>query len=313
MFAVAGESNAELAKETGPFAVEQTERLLRRLAYQAGRAAKSPHPNEVHDLRVAVRRFTQALSAFGSCFPPKEVKRIRRRLKKFMGLAGDVRDLDIAIGMLSKSKAAPGAFLTAFRKRRRDAERILTAALKRWSDRGSYSKWRRELLSEVRGGASRDLIEVTANGTLLPMLREFLSRGKQALRPKAPASKIHRLRIAAKNVRYSCELFAPVYGTALDGWLDQIRAVQTALGAINDCETVRRMVERQGGDRRIEASLRRKARRKLEAFRQLWADSFSDASVQSLIGQIGRVAPKKPAARSRSIAPQASHNQAAHA
>lgn len=286
-----------IANETGPFATEQVDGLLRRLAYQAGRTAKSPHASEVHDLRVSIRRFAQALAAFNSCFSTQDVKKLKRRLKKIMGLAGDVRDCDIALELLSKFKSVPAAILSSFRKRRKEAERDLTGALKRWSQRRTYSKWRAVLESRGRGGIGYDPIGVTARGVLQPMVREFLGRGKRALGPKASIERIHRLRIEAKKLRYTVELFAPVDGASLDGWLERLKALQKVLGVISDCETVRAMIERQGGDRRIEAALRRKVRRKLDEFRQLWADSFSDASVDIAPG-ISRkpAAPSEPRA-----------------
>jgi CHAD domain-containing protein len=289
-----------ISEETGPFAAEQAGELLRRLAYQAGRTAKSPRASEVHDLRVATRRFIQALAAFDTCFSAQEAKKIKRRLKKIMGLAGDVRDCDIAVELLSKLKSAPAALLSAFRKRRKEAERDLTGVLKRWSQRRSYSKWRTVLESAGRGGISDDPIGVTARHTVEPVLREFVSRGKRALSPKAAVERIHRLRIEAKKLRYTLELFAPVFGTSFDGWLERIKTLQDILGVIGDCETVRKMIERLGGDRRIESALRRKVRRRMEAFRQLWTDSFSDASVDGLIVQIKAGVPRKPTATSAS-------------
>lgn len=286
-----------ITNETGPFATEQVGGLLRRLAYQAGRTAKSPRASEVHDLRVAIRRLTQALAAFDTCFSTQEAKKIKRRLKKLMGLAGDARDCDIALDLLAKFKSAPGAILSSFRKRRKEAERDLTGALKRWSQRRTYSKWRAVLESHGRGGVSQDPIGVTARHALQPMLQKFLSRGKRALSPKASVERIHRLRIEAKKLRYSLEVFAPVYGASFDGWMERMKALQNVLGVISDCETVRGMIERQGGDRRIESALRRKARKKLDEFRQLWADSFSGASVDIIPGVTRKpAAPSEPRA-----------------
>ena len=279
--------------ETGPFVAEQVDGLLRRLAYQAGRTAKSPRAGEVHDLRVSIRRFTQALAAFDSCFSSQDVGKVKRRLKKVMGLAGDVRDYDIALEMLSKFKSAPAAILTSFRKRRKEAEQDLTAALRRWPQRRTYSKWRTVLETCDRTGVSRDPIAVTARRTLEPMLEEFFSRGKRAVSPKASVEKIHRLRIEAKKVRYTLELFAPVCGASFDGWTERLKALQNVLGVVGDCDTVREMIVRQGGDRKIESALRRKASRKLGEFRQLWADSFSDASID-----IGAAVSRKPEAPS---------------
>ena len=282
-----------ITNDTGAFATEQVGGLLRRLAYQTGRTAKSTHASDVHDLRVAIRRFTQALAAFDSCFSVQEVKKIKRRLKKIMRLAGDVRDYDIAIEMLSRFKSAPAAILTSFRKRRKEAERDLTAALRHWVERRTYSKWRAALESRGRDNVHHGPIAATAMRALEPMLEEFTSRGKRALGPKASIEKIHRLRIEAKKVRYTLELFAPVYGASFDGWIERIKALQDVLGAISDCETVREMIERQGGDRRIESALRRKVSRKLEEFRQLWADSFASAPID-----IGAGVSRKPEATS---------------
>jgi len=282
-----------IANDTGPFAAEQVGGLLRRLAYQAGRTSKSPHAGEVHDLRVSVRRFSQALAAFESSFSTQEVKSIKRRLKKIMRIAGDVRDYDIAIEVLSRFKSAPAAILTSFRKRRKEAERDLTAALRHWVERRTYSKWRAALESRGRGGVNHDPIGVTAMRTLEPMLEEFVGRGKRAVSPKASIDRIHRLRIEAKKVRYTLELFAPAYGAPFDGWMERIKALQDVLGAISDCESVREMIERQGGDRRIESALRRRVSKKLGEFRQLWADSFARAPID-----IGAGVSRKPEAAS---------------
>ncbi len=43
------------------FAVEHGERLLRQFVYEVSRCIKSPDAEAVHDLRVSVRRFSQAL------------------------------------------------------------------------------------------------------------------------------------------------------------------------------------------------------------------------------------------------------------
>ena len=283
----------QIANETGAFAAEQAGGLLRRLAYQAGRTANSPHAGEVHDLRVSIRRFTQALAAFDSCFSTQEVKKIKRRLKKVMKLAGDVRDCDIAVEVLSKFKSVPAAIVTSFRKRRKEAERDLTAALRQWPQRRTYSKWRAALESRARSGVSHDPITVTALHTLEPMLEEFRSRGKRAVGPKASVDKVHRLRIEAKKVRYTLEMFAPVCGPSFDDWMERLKSLQKLLGAISDCEAVREMIERQGGDRRIESALRRKVSRKLAEFRRLWADSFADAPVE-----LGAGVSRKPEASS---------------
>ena len=89
--------------ETRKFALDQAERRLGRLAFQINRTAKSRDTEAVHDLRVAVRRFSQVLRLFKPYFRGKEVRKIRRELKQMMGLAGEVRNCDIALKLMAKA------------------------------------------------------------------------------------------------------------------------------------------------------------------------------------------------------------------
>ena len=82
------------------YAVLQTAILLRRLAFQVNRAAKSGEAEAIHDLRVAIRRFSRALRAFAQFFPGRSGKKVRSQLAQVMAAAASVRDLDIALELL---------------------------------------------------------------------------------------------------------------------------------------------------------------------------------------------------------------------
>lgn len=69
--------------------------LLEALIREARAAARSPSADAVHDLRVAIRRFTAALAM--RKMPRAERKEIRSGLKQVMQSAGNVRDYDIAL------------------------------------------------------------------------------------------------------------------------------------------------------------------------------------------------------------------------
>src|SRR4051812_36141329 len=90
--------------ETRRFASEQADKLIGQLAYQMSRTRKSHDPGPVHDLRVSIRRFDQLFILLRGCFQSKDVKKIRRRLKDIMSQAGSVRNCDIALKLLTKSK-----------------------------------------------------------------------------------------------------------------------------------------------------------------------------------------------------------------
>ena len=51
------------------YAIEQMNRLLTTLAFQVHRAAKKPGPDEIHDLRVSIRRFRRVCN-YSPTFSP---------------------------------------------------------------------------------------------------------------------------------------------------------------------------------------------------------------------------------------------------
>jgi CHAD domain-containing protein len=138
-------SGAE-ATPTRGYAQQQARTLLRRLAYQINQTVRLGDKNAVHDLRVAIRRFTQCLRTFAQFFPKGEARKIRRRLKTIMQAASAVRDYDITLdlmkdaGISKKSKVA-----AAIDKQRKQAEKELMSAISGVSRDNFSRKWRTKL------------------------------------------------------------------------------------------------------------------------------------------------------------------------
>ena len=270
-----------LTPTTGRFAAEEADRLLGRLAFQVARTIKCRGAAEVHDLRVAIRRFMRVLIVLKPCFPRNESRRIRRGLKRIMLQAGSVRDRDIALGLLSRlAPSASNPLMRQFRTEREEAANTLAVSLKRWVRRNHSAKWRDALEGE---GASEEFcarpVAVTAGRVLPQIAVEYFICGKDAVRDKAPAEGLHRFRIATKDFRYTLDLFAPLYGTSINGLVRQLKSLQSLLGEINDCATVRRMVPRDKGGREILAALKKRQRKKAAEFRRHWTSAFSSAAV----------------------------------
>ena len=121
------------------FASAQASRLLGKLAFQVRRAAKHPDEDAIHDLRVAIRRFSQCLREFRAFFPKHEVKRILKQLDRLMDLAGEMRNRDIAIGILGVSETSLAGRM---RDEREHAKSALASALVEWRRRDFSRKWR---------------------------------------------------------------------------------------------------------------------------------------------------------------------------
>src|ERR1017187_816237 len=283
--------------ETYPFAVAQATRLLERLAFQINGAVHSPHAIAIHDLRVAIRRFSQVLSACKSCFPARSVRKMRRRLKPIMTLAGEVRDTDVALQLVAAAGAS--SLEAKLRARRKTAAKTLLASLKHWTARKSVSKWRSALESGIPPRELRQSkAETLAHGELPRLAARFFREGARAAAPQASAGERHRFRLAAKRFRYTLELFAEFYSPVAAHWPAQVKELQALLGAINDCRSVRDLVDALGGNPKIEASLKKRQHRKSLEFRRAWTDRFGAADAAKQWMQSLSHPPRKPVTRS---------------
>jgi CHAD domain-containing protein len=128
------------------YAAEQVSALLRRLVFRVKRAAKLPDADSIHDLRVAIRRFSQCLRVFRRFFPANEVKKLRRRLRKIMGFTAKVRDRDIALQLCAQAGLQSGSSLVRrLVEERKQAEAELLDRLEQLARRDFSRDWRERL------------------------------------------------------------------------------------------------------------------------------------------------------------------------
>lgn len=125
------------------YALDQMNHLLTRLAFQIHRAAKVPGPEEIHDVRVSIRRFSQGLLLFEDFFPSWEVKKIRRRLKRMLKLTSEMRDRDITLEFLASLKET--RHRPHLVKKRLALQREFSQMARRWNTRDFSAKWRNGL------------------------------------------------------------------------------------------------------------------------------------------------------------------------
>ncbi len=250
--------------QTGTLASDSVTKLLERLAYQANHAVHTADVEAVHDLRVAIRRFAQSLYLFKSAFGAKEVRKVRKRLKDLMQATNEVRDCDVATNLLQKREfTGLPALQQSIRARRKEAVRVLVPALRRWSGRGSSAKWRAAL---TPNGGSREPLDDTVQDRVPRLLKRLIKDGERA---ESPAD-LHHLRIDGKKLRYSLELLQPVYNGRLNEAIENVTAMQSLLGGVNDCRAVRELVDELGGDAEIERWLKRRQRKKTREFQDQW-------------------------------------------
>jgi CHAD domain-containing protein len=233
-------------------ASRQLRPLRRRLALQINRALRSCDARTVHQVRVAIRRFTQAVAVCKSCFSHKDTRKARHRLKKIMSAAGEVRNCDIAGKYLGRWRIPHRDRLQSkLESRRQDAADVLVSELKHWTDRS--------LTPQDCAASIREM----SQHALDRLGKDFLERGNEAASPKASPHNMHRFRIVAKKYRYTLELFQPS-----NPLVESIKRVSALLGDINDCVTAAEIVPRLG------ARLKKRQRKKTEEFREYWTAEF---------------------------------------
>lgn len=286
--------------EARQFAVQQADRQLKHLSLQISRAVKSCNAGAVHDVRVAIRRFTQAIAVCRAYFHAADLPKNRRRLKKFMSGAGEVRNCDVALKFTAKFKVPHAVQLRSkLQSRRKESERLLVTELKKWTDRRMPVRWRAALNSAA---ASREdeAIHELARRALGRIAKDFLKQGNEASSAEASPNVLHHFRIVAKKFRYALELFQPLYD-ALDPIVASIKRAHALLGDINDCVTVADIISEYKGGKPLADRLKKRQHKKTEEFRKYWKEAFSDGErLRSDIDHLQRPEQqplKKPAAR----------------
>ncbi len=219
---------------------------LRRLGARPGK-----NPEDIHQLRVATRRLVAALSVFKPLLDPSLQRKLRRCARRLRRLAGDVRDLDVQRMMLDcrraalERSAAPNVVADCRRAldtMARTALRKLIQALPRWGQR--FRRAARALVDSLPSRSEREQVgplRAMADRVTQGRLDDLTAASREDL---GDLDKLHRLRIAAKRLRYAMELFGACYGREFcEDLYARVQTLQEALGEIND---LRNLAERVG-------------------------------------------------------------------
>lgn len=286
---------------TGRFAAQHGARLLHDVNAQIARTTESQGVDEVHDLRVAIRRFRRVLDVLRPCFLRSDAKQIERALKKIISRAGDVRDIDIALKLVGKAEPADETSSALMQKLQKDRAEA-AAALHKILRREGQQKVPKQPATPVTFSA---IPMVRLARRILPaMAAEHLRCVHKAARGNPSDRRIHEVRIEARNFRYTLECFAPIYiaakrGDELTIILEQLEDVQDRLGAMHDCAIVREIVRdtKSPAKKQTLEDLKKRQKKKEKKFRELYAPATTeDARARQWKEILLRVgsAPRKP-------------------
>ena len=212
----------------------------------------------IHDLRVSSRRLREGLALFAPCYPPTNIARLVRKIKRVTRLLGDIRNADEAL-----------LFFTALADEfdgscRRDLEGLAGTFRE---NRGRGLKKLRKGLREMAPAPLRDLYLRTINslslfnpvadsvdlfaplsgfarGALDARLADVMKLVPAARHAEAVEAQ-HLLRIAVKHFRYRMEILAMLLGTDYEELHATVKGYQEVLGKMHDLDVFAGIVQEE--------------------------------------------------------------------
>lgn len=204
----------------------------------------------VHRMRVASRRVRNVLALFDHCLPKKHFNAWRIEMRRVTRALGAARDTDVQVAVVEDflqgtpdESLRPGLqrLLLRLRQQRAAAQRQVDKALDRLNDKriiDDMNDTLHELILRTRvyerEPQSGDLY-LRADEAIRLRLEELWMYEPFVRRPDC-VDELHQMRIAAKHVRYTLEVFAPLYDNGLKKPIKVVKEIQELLGEVHDCD-----------------------------------------------------------------------------
>ena len=210
---------------------------------------RNDDPENVHRMRVASRRVRADLDVFESIFPKKKFASWKKEIRAMTRMLGSARDADVQITYLEELLKGPhpeavGKGLEALLEHKRAHRVSLQPALARSIGQLTQDRTIEALVEHLAGMEQAKKQETgfrtRANlsksmESIQKRVDEVIGYSKYVERPLAIAEH-HAMRISAKRLRYTLEIFQLLYDDGLKDEISEIKRFQDALGEMHDCD-----------------------------------------------------------------------------
>lgn len=209
--------------------------LLRRVRKPERHVRAGDPEAGVHDMRVAVKRFREALRLYQKAFRAEPFRRHRKAIEHVNDQLGEVRDRDVWLARLATYGIDDPPFTNRLRAERRAAHRDLIGTL----DRLKQSDYWRALDRFVtRKKSYRSAARVAEAATIgvaeLDARLAHLETQWRLMQFYPTPQTLHGARIANKKVRYALEPFLAWLPPACAEFYAELGRLHDALGDIHD-------------------------------------------------------------------------------
>jgi CHAD domain-containing protein len=238
------ERSIEVTAETplGLAAQATIGRLVAQMMENLPGTRKGTDIEALHDMRVASRRLRSALRGFQTCFTPDILAPVVAEVSSVTQALGEARDKDVLIDYLTtfakdhpelsvdwiierEERARDGARLRLLDELDRIEEADMPAVISSLLEHAQFT---------VKNGTGHSFAS-EAEPLVSHRWDKLKSLGK-AISDPANVAELHLMRIGAKRLRYSMELFVPAFGNEMSDLIAEVKLLQEELGTIHDCD-----------------------------------------------------------------------------
>ncbi len=191
------------------------------LAKRRKQISTRQHAEDVHQMRIAARKVRATLGVLD-----QEKSKLAKEVRWLTGKLGRVRDLEVQMQLLGKSKAER-RYRAHLKSQWKPARRRLIRALQ--------TKRTKQLLESLH--ALPSTIDKNTPLSLHKTIHHELKHIKRSgnhIRKDSPFERLHHLRLRCKRIRYHIEILQPSSDSALNKTLTGLKVLLEQLGALQD-------------------------------------------------------------------------------
>ena len=220
---------------------------------------------ELHDMRVAVRRMRAAVRLFRPYLPKKHAAYLRKDLRRVGRALGPARDYDVMLANLevyradlpAQTKNAIGPIVRRWHKQRVRARKTMLAYLASYrygllkQRVGAFLEDESPMVRSTVTGNGQSLAKAASQGPLVESeIPSLLASRYEKLLAYGPSlhgtsvETLHALRIDCKRLRYALEFFRETLSPQAEAAIEDVKRAQDHLGDMQDAYVAGRVLRK---------------------------------------------------------------------
>ncbi len=235
----------------------------------------------VHDVRVETRRLLSTIELLGAFIPERDIKKVRRALKRHLNTFDQLRDAQVQLGYVGRMAGTfpdAHAFYDWLRDRKARFTRSTRKAVKHIKTK-RLGRCLAAFEKEIRCQHKRIPREQAFAIVLRAINQAFAQVAQLCRHARADDAKtIHRTRIAFKRFRYMVEALSPLLPAVTEDHRQALRAYQCMMGDIQDMEVLLAALDKFVQKEEVNAASARRLKKELMRWRQMLIQIYLNAA-----------------------------------